>query len=121
MTVPYLARLACLSLACYFLLHTALASAAWAFLGGGRGWPTDASAGCPRGSCWRCGLLPAGLALAAVVALLVPSFLWLEPAETVEEAGAACLGGDLLGAAVWMAALARGLRAAALLSGAIPA
>ncbi len=113
MTVPYLVRLVCLSLACYFLLHTALAAAVWAVAGRAiraaeRLWPPDAAR-----LLLALRLLPATLAGLAVAGLCVPSFLWLEPSGTAEEAGGACLAAALLGGAVWMAALGRGWRAVA--------
>jgi hypothetical protein len=113
MTVPYLVRLACLSLACYFLLHTALAAAVWAVAGRAiraaeRLRPRDAAR-----LLLALRLMPATVAGLAVAGLCVPSFLWLEPSETAEEAGGACLAAAVLGAAVWIVALGRGLRAVA--------
>ena len=113
MTVPYLARLLCLSLACYFLVHTALAAMVWATAGRAirvaeRLRPRDGAR-----LLLALRLLPATLACVAVAGLCVPSFLWLEPSETAEEAGGACLVAALLGAAVWIAALGRASKAVA--------
>lgn len=113
MTVPYLARLLCLSLACYFLVHTALAAVVWA--GAGRA-TRVAERLRPRDGArllLALRLLPAALACVAVAGLCVPSFLWLEPSETAEEAGGACLVAAILGAAVWITALGRASRAVA--------
>jgi len=112
MTVPYLARLACLSLAAYFLLHTVFAAAVCAV---SRRAVRAAEALRPRDGArllLALRLLPAMLALLAVAAILVPSFLWLEPTETPEAAGAACLLAASLGAFLCLGGLARGLRAA---------
>jgi Zn-dependent protease with chaperone function len=110
-TVSYLARLWCLSLACYFLVHTVLAAAVWA--AAGRAIRT-AERLRPRDGArllLALRLLPVSLAGVAVACFCVPSFLWLEPSETVEEAGGACLVAALLGAAIWIAALVRASRA----------
>lgn len=113
MTVSYLARLGCLSLACYFLVHTALAAGVWAMAGRAiraaeRMRPRDGAR-----LLLALRLLPAALACVAVAALCVPSFLWLEPAQEAEEAGWPCLVAAILGAALWTVALARATRALA--------
>ena len=112
MTVPYLARLACLSLACYFLLHTILGAAVWAFSGRVVGAvermrPRDAAR-----LVLALRLLPPIAALVAVAALCIPSFLLLEPSETVEAAGIGCLLAAVLAASLWVVSLARAVRAA---------
>lgn len=48
-----------------------------------------------------------------VAAVCLPSYLWLEPDAPAERVGFGCLAAALLGLAMWIAALARGLRAAA--------
>jgi Zn-dependent protease with chaperone function len=50
---------------------------------------------------------PAVAGAVAVLALCVPSYLWLEPAATREDVGLACFIAAMLGAAVCVAALAR--------------
>lgn len=107
MTLPYLVRLLSLSLACFFLVHTVLAMAVWAvsrraIQRAERLRPKDGAT-----LLLALRLLPAAAALAAVALLCVPSFLWLEPSETAEEAGLACLAAALLVGAVWLAAVAR--------------
>ena len=111
MTAPYLARLACLSLACYFLVHTALAGAVWSV---SRGAIRMAERLRPRDAArvlLALRLLPMLLAGLAVAGLCVPSFLWLEPAEAVEELGTGCLVAALLGGLLWIPALVRTAKA----------
>jgi hypothetical protein len=113
MTVPYVARLLCLSLACFFLVHTILAAMALAVAGrviraAERLRPRDGAR-----LLFLLRVLPAILASVAVAGLCVPSFLWLEPSETYEKAGVACLVAALLGACVWIRALSRATRAVA--------
>jgi len=52
-------------------------------------------------------LLPCALGIAAVLALCVPSYLWLEPQASSERIGWACLVLALLGAASWLVSFAR--------------
>lgn len=111
MTAAYLARLGCLSLACFFLLHTILALIVWAFAGRAI---RMAERMRPREGArllLALRLLPVALSLVAVAGLCVPSFLWLEPSETAEEAGWACVVAAFAGAALWTAALLRAARA----------
>jgi Zn-dependent protease with chaperone function len=58
-------------------------------------------------------LLPCALGIGAVLALCVPSYLWLEPPASSERIGWACLALALLGAAGWFVSLARVTRALA--------
>lgn len=111
MTAPYLARLACLSLACYFLMHTALAAAVWAI---GKRAIRVAERLRPRDAArllLTLRLLPALVAGLAVAGFCVPSFLWLEPSEAVEGVGAGCVAAALLGGLLWMLAAGRAARA----------
>jgi Zn-dependent protease with chaperone function len=110
MTAAYGMRLVCLSLACYFLVHTVLALGVWAAAGrtiraAERMRPRDGA---------RLLLLarwmPAMVAGVVVAGLCVPSFVLLEPEETSEEVGVVCLAAALLAAAVWMVAAGRGVR-----------
>jgi beta-lactamase regulating signal transducer with metallopeptidase domain len=52
-------------------------------------------------------VLPCVLGIAAVLALCVPSYLWLEPQASSERIGWACLALALLGAATWLVSLGR--------------
>jgi Zn-dependent protease with chaperone function len=100
-----------LSLACFFLVHAALAmvmnwlaprllamakrttpSSAARFLMGAR-------------------LFPSVAAALVVAGICVPSYLWLEPEWTVEQVGLMCLAAALASLASWAFAAGRGLRA----------
>ncbi len=56
-------------------------------------------------------VLPCALGIATVLALCVPSYLWLEPQASAERIGWACLTFALLGAAGWFGSIARVARA----------
>jgi hypothetical protein len=58
-------------------------------------------------------LLPCFAGIGAVLALCVPSYLWLEPQAASERIGWACLTFALLGVAGWFGSLARVARALA--------
>jgi Zn-dependent protease with chaperone function len=58
-------------------------------------------------------LLPAAGAAFTVVAVCLPSYLWLEPEAPTERVGFGCLATALLGTAMWAVSIARGVRAAA--------
>jgi hypothetical protein len=111
MILPYLVRLACLSLACFFLVHVALAMAinwlaplvlAWAR----RRKPRSAA-----GLLLAARLFPAVAAVLVVAGICVPSYLWLEPESAVEQVGLLCLAAALASFASWGIAAGRGLRA----------
>ncbi|HEV2298121.1 MAG TPA: M56 family metallopeptidase [Candidatus Acidoferrales bacterium] len=57
-------------------------------------------------------LFPGGVGLLAVVALCLPSYLWLEPQAGAEKVGLACSLAALLGAALWASSVIRVARAA---------
>lgn len=112
MTLAYLPRLVCLSLAAYFLLHVALGSVVSLLAS-----PAIRAAGrLPPGLAARCllalRLLPAAAAATIVMAVCLPSYLWLEPDAPAERVGFACVAAALLAAGMWIVSLARGLRAA---------
>jgi Zn-dependent protease with chaperone function len=114
MILPYLVRLLCLSLACFFLVHLALgvgvsllAPAVLALASRGR--PRFAA-----GLLLAARLLPPVAAALAVAGICVPSYLWLEPDATVEKVGLGCLAAALLSVAIWGISMGRGLRAVAL-------
>jgi hypothetical protein len=56
-------------------------------------------------------LLPAAGAAFTVVAVCLPSYLWLEPEAPTERVGFGCLATALLGTAMWAVSIARGVRA----------
>jgi len=113
MTLAYLPRLLCISLATLFLVHLVLGVAVSlvarsAARIGERIRPRLAA---------RCllmlRLLPAMGAALVVVVVCLPSYLWLEPEAPTERVGFGCIAVALLGVAMWGVSLARGLRAAA--------
>lgn len=113
MTLAYLPRLLCISLATYFLAHIAIGAivsliarpaARW-----GDRWRPHQAARCLL----ALRLFPATGAAFIVLVVCLPSYLWLEPAAPAERVGLGCLAAALLGLAMWGFALARGLRAAA--------
>lgn len=113
MILPYLARLICLCLAAFFLVHAALGLAVsaltpWAVRLAGRMAPV-------RGArlLLALRLFPAAFGLFVVAGLCTPSYLYLEPKSAPEPMGLACLAATLLGLAVWGSSLARTTRAAA--------
>jgi Zn-dependent protease with chaperone function len=113
MTLPYLPRLLCISLATFVLAHLVLGMVvsmiARPAVRLGERIPPHLAARCLL----VLRLLPAAGALFVVVAVCLPSYLWLEPEAPAERVGFRCLGLALLGIAMWAASLARGLRAAA--------
>ena len=111
MMIPYLWRLVCLALASFFIIHFALAlilrcATPWAVHKVERLRPQVAA---------RCllviRLIPASIAAVVVGALLIPSYLWLEPTYTTENVGLGCIMASLCGLAGWIAAAARAARA----------
>ena len=113
MILPYLARLACLCLAVFSLLHLALG----ALVSTLTPWALRLADRMPPRAAGRflltLRLLPAGFALFLVAGLCTPSYLWLEPKEASEPAGPGCLAAALLACAVWGLSIARAARALA--------
>lgn len=111
MNPSYIARLLCLSLACFFLVHLAL----------------GAMVACAASRCVALAdrmkprnaarfllvlrLFPACGALLAVIAICVPSYLWFEPKGASEDIGAACLAAALLAILICGISIARGASA----------
>lgn len=113
MTLPYLARLWCISLAACFLIHMALGMMVSLIAGTAvrMGEQVRPEAAARRLLVLR--LLPAAGAVLMVLAVCMPSYLWLEPEAPTEHVGYGCLAAALLGAAMWGLAIARGVRALA--------
>lgn len=111
MILPYLVRLACLSLACFFLVHGALAIAVnllapWLLAMAKRGKPSYSAR-----LLLAARLFPSVAAFLFVAGICVPSYLWLEPEATVEQVGLGCLAAAILSVASSGIAAGRGLRA----------
>jgi hypothetical protein len=114
MILPYLVRLAILSLACFFLVHVALAMgmnllAPRVLAMAKRSKPSSAA-----DLLLAARLIPSAAALFVVVGICVPSYLWLEPEATVEQVGLGCIAAALLSGLSWGISARRGLRAMAL-------
>jgi Zn-dependent protease with chaperone function len=112
MTISYLLRLVCLSFASFFLIHTCLGWLAAAITPAALGLARTLR---PRLAAWLLFTLriaPCALALAWVLGLCVPSYLWFE-AEGVsqESVGLICSFIALLGAAIWVISIRRSWRA----------
>jgi len=112
-TLPYLPRLLCISLATFFLIHLALALgvctvARTAARFGERARPHIAAR-------WLfvLRLLPSLGAASIVLFVCLPSYLWFEPDAPGERVSIACISTAVLGIAICGASLARGLRAVA--------
>jgi len=107
MISPYALRLACLSLACFFLLNLTVglgvAAASHPILRiASRRSPRDAA----RILLWM-RLFPSALAISIVALLCVPSYLYLEPHFDTESIGVLCGLAAILGAALLCAAVVR--------------
>ena len=113
MILPYLARLVCLSLAAFFLVHATLGLAVyaltpWAVRFAGR---IVSARGARLLLALR--LLPPAFALFVVTGLCAPSYLYLEPKGAPEETGLVCLTGALMGLFLWGSSITRAARAMA--------
>jgi len=111
--LPYLARLVCLCLAAFFLVHAALALAVSAITPRAVRFASRISAVTGARLLLALRLFPSGLALFVVAGLCAPSYLWLEPKGAPEPMGPACTAAALLGLAIWGLSLARATRALA--------
>jgi Zn-dependent protease with chaperone function len=107
MILPYLLRLLCLCFASFFVLNFAVGSLVRVFSASAVRFAesTSAEAAARFLVCLR--LLPYVLATFFVLALSVPSYLWLEPASTSERVGVICIVLGLLAAANWFLAIVR--------------
>ncbi|MGH9703177.1 MAG: hypothetical protein ACRD4K_07365 [Candidatus Acidiferrales bacterium] len=112
MNFPYWLRLLCLCFASFFLIHIGLSLIVWLCA---RPMIRLAERMRPRSATtflFISRMIPAGLSLLLVLALCVPSYLWLEPESVAERIGFACVSAALLGFAIWSIAIARSLWAA---------
>jgi Zn-dependent protease with chaperone function len=99
--LPYLARLACLCLAAFFLAHVALGVMVSALTPWALRLAKRMSPGTAGRFLLAMRLLPAGFAVFLVAGLCAPSYLWLEPEAAAEPTGLPCLAAALMGLAVW--------------------
>ena len=113
MTLAYVPRLLCIGMAAFSLVHIALGLAVSAIARPALHWAERMR---PHRAAWfllALRLAPSTAAASIVIAVCLPSYLWLEPHTAGERVGFACLAAAVMGAALWCASLARGLRAAA--------
>ena len=111
MNGPYLLRLLCLCLASFFAVN-AVAGLLTSFAS--RAAIRMAESMRARSAArflLAVGLLPCALGISTVLALCVPSYLWLEPQASLERIGWVCLALAFLGAAGWLVSLVRVNRA----------
>ena len=111
MTFPYLFRLLCLSLGCFFLVHLCVGllvylATPFAIRMARRMRPRRAA-----GFVLALRMTPLGSGAFAVAGLCIPSYLRLEPETTAEPIGFLCLAAALLGVAIWVISMARAFRA----------
>lgn len=112
MSLPYIARLACLCFAAFFLLHTALAVAVSLLA---RHAVHRVSRFNPKtASCllFAVRLFPASAATLLVGGLCAPSYLLFEPRATTEQISPVCVMAAILGIATCVSGLWRGALAA---------
>jgi Zn-dependent protease with chaperone function len=112
--LPYIAKLLCLSLASFFLIHLALALLV------SLATPAALRIAARNRPAWSARFLlsirmfPAGFGVLVVAGLCVPSYLWLEPKTAASEGiGWLCLCFSILTAALWVVSITRAWRAAA--------
>jgi hypothetical protein len=107
MTMPYLLRLACLSLACFFAVNLAAGLTVRSFSTRAIRWVERMSARRAARALLFLRFFPAGFALFCVLGLCIPSYVWLEPHAGDEGVGFICLSAAVFGAAMWAISLQR--------------
>jgi Zn-dependent protease with chaperone function len=112
MTVPYVLRLLCISLAVFFLVHLAVGTMVLLMAPAAARLVERVRAVNAARILLALRLLPAVGSAFVVIALCIPSFLWFETEAGGEEVGWLCLAAAALGAAVWSVSILRGVRAA---------
>ena len=110
MILPYLLRLMCLCFASFFVLNAAAGLFVRISSKSAIRFAQAKSSGTAAQLLLALRLLPFALAVLFVVALCVPSYLWLEPAASSERVGLLCVVFGFLGAAIWFTSIARTVR-----------
>ena len=112
MTLPYFAKLLCLCLASFFLIHLALALVVKLATPAALGIAARIRPVLAARYLFLLRMLPAGFSVLIVAGLCIPSYLWLEPrTATSEKAGLLCLVFSILTGTLWAGSIARGLGA----------
>jgi Zn-dependent protease with chaperone function len=107
MILPYLLRLSCLCFASFFVLNVAAGLLVRFFSRYAIRFTESKAPRVAARFLIALRLLPLALAVLFVVALCVPSYLWLEPASSSEHVGLFCVFLGLLGAATWLISILR--------------
>jgi hypothetical protein len=113
MMLPYGFRLLCLCLASFFLVNAAAGLLAALVSRAAIRKAELMNARSAARFLLAVRLFPCALGIGAVIALCVPSYLWLEPEAASERIGWICLALAFLGAAGWLISFARASRALA--------
>ncbi len=111
MILPYLLRLVCLSLACFFLIHVVFGLAISALAPMALDRVKRLKPGTAARLLLVARLFPPVAAILVVAGICVPSYLWLEPGAAVEQVGLVCLAAALLSGVNWGISTGRGVRA----------
>ena len=111
MILPYAARLACVCLAAFFLVHLALGLLVSTVTGAALRRARRASPATAARGLLALRLAPATAALFVVLGLCVPSYLRLEVEAGAERVGLPCLVVAVLAVALWATSLGRALEA----------
>ena len=107
MNTSYVLRLICLCFAAFFLVHTTLGLVAAACAPRVVRLAEGMRARFALRLLLVVRLAPPCLAVAAVLGLCVPSYLWFEPEAAGERVGIVCIAAAALGGLVWVIAFAR--------------
>jgi beta-lactamase regulating signal transducer with metallopeptidase domain len=111
MMLPYMLRLVCLSLACFFLVHVSAGLITYLIAPAAIRVAERMRARRAAAFVLALRMAPLGLGALVVAGLCVPSYLKLEPDTAAEPVGFACLAAALLGIAIWTISIARAARA----------
>ena len=107
MILPYLLRLSCLCFASFFVLNLAAGLLVRFFCKSAIRFAESKSSRAAARFLIVLRLLPFALAALFVVALCVPSYLWLEPASASERVGLLSVLLGILGATTWLVSIVR--------------
>ncbi len=113
MIFPYVPRLLCLCLALFFFVHLITGMAVWFATPGAIWMAGRMRARSAARFLLALRLLPCAVALFAVAAFCLPSYLSLEPEATTERVGLICLAAALLATASWARSVFRAWRGVA--------
>ncbi|HWG57836.1 MAG TPA: hypothetical protein VN661_02185 [Candidatus Acidoferrales bacterium] len=111
MSAPYVLRIAILCLASFFLVNAALGLLARILSPAAIRRAARMNVRAAEQMLFALRLLPPAAAAFAVLALCLPSYLWLEPTRRVESIGLGCSVIALLGLANWIWSAVRAIRA----------